>query len=486
MTESAAQGGFRYFVHTNKHYLWTAIVLSLAYFIALRLLYPIPSYFADSFTYVGAAAKNQPVSFRPVMYSKLIQLFRFLSENELALIAGQYFSSVLANLFLFFTTAYFFGFNRWQKLVLFVLLIAHPFYFFSSNYVSSDSFFSSFTVAWFTLLIWIMHRPRWYVTTLHIVLLMLVFTLRYNAVYFPFVTAIAIFFAPMHWGKKLATIATCAVLILGFIETTSRISKAVVGTKIFTGFSGWQFANNALHIVRFKKIDTAEIEDKKVKELLRYSQDYFSQTNDDIPTKASAWYMWHPYSPLKGYMKTQFPKQAYFRKWTALAPLYGKFGKSIILHHPSAYIEHFVLPNAQAYLHPRLEIYDTYFENVDTIAKVARVYYNHTTNRTSKHRPALYAAVFSPWPYIFTLVNVLLLVLGSWYWLSKEYLQQPRLVNRFLLCFAAFFFANFFFVVLLAPSVFRYHIAALTLSFPILLLLLQTLLGRHRKRVICD
>ncbi|HEX8461297.1 MAG TPA: hypothetical protein VF623_07700, partial [Segetibacter sp.] len=138
----------------NRSYILTTFVLGIVYFIGLRILYPIPSFYSDSFTWVGAAASGQPVTFRPVGYSKLIIFFRLLTTSDLALIAGQYFCNLFINLFLFLTVNYFFRFRKGLKSLLFVLLVVNPFYLFYSNYVSSDAFFCCLTVLWFTLLIW--------------------------------------------------------------------------------------------------------------------------------------------------------------------------------------------------------------------------------------------------------------------------------------------------------------------------------------------
>ena len=463
---------FKAYLKQNSTYIWVALAASLFYFLVLRLLYPVPSYFADSFTYVGAAAYNQQITFRPVMYSKLIQFFRVFSTSEIALIASQYFSTVSANLFLFFSCSYFFGFRKWQKIIVFALLILHPFHVFAANYVASDAFFTSLTVAWFTLIIWIMRRPTWYLVALHIALLFLVFTIRYNAIYFPFITAIAILFCRLQVWKKTAIMLVIAGIFFSYIIYTKNITEAKVGTRVFTAFSGWQFANNALHVVKNKKIDTSNIQDTQVKQLLAHSEHFFDTTNLHIPSSASAWYMWYPGGPLKTYMNAHHQTNGYFRNWNAVAPLYDKFGKVIVLQNTGAYIKYFVAPNTQAYLLPKLEIYETYFENVDTVAAIAQTYFKYENNRTSKHKPAVYTAVFGHWPAMFTLVNLLLLIGSAWYIFTRRYLHQSSLVNQFLVCYAAFFVANLLFIVLLAPSVLRYHITIMTIAFPIVLHLL--------------
>jgi hypothetical protein len=143
----------------NKRFIVSALLIGVVYFICLRLLFPVPVFFADSYTYVGAAKNSQPVSFRPIGYSRILVFFRLFSSTDLPVIAAQYYSNLFANLSLFFSAVYFIPLKKAYRQILFFLLIVNPFYLFYSNYISPDSFFCAFTVAWFTLLIWMLHKP---------------------------------------------------------------------------------------------------------------------------------------------------------------------------------------------------------------------------------------------------------------------------------------------------------------------------------------
>jgi hypothetical protein len=474
------QQGFIDYIKQNKRFLWLAIIIGIVYFIIIRFLYPIPSYYADSFTFVGAAARNQPISFRPIMYSRLIQFFHFISTSDVLLLGAQYTSLLLANLFFFFSSCWLFRLSKLYKWVLYILLICHPFYLFASNYISSDAFFTSFTITWFTLLLWIMFKPRWYIILLHLALLVLLFMLRYNAVYYPLLTALAILFSSLAKWKKAPTISISILLILTCIECTRRATESYAGTKVFSAFSGWQLANNALHVIRYQHIDSAEMKTEKEKEILRHCQSFFATNKDSIPTKASAWYMWYDNSPLKTYLLRYDSGRPYFRKWNALGPVYADFGKRIIIQHPITYAKHFVGSNCVEYIYPKLEIYETYFEGVDTIARVAQDYFKYKSNRVSKHRPAVYSAVFGLWPAFFAVANIILLLSGAWYFFSKRHQFHPKITNRFILLFAAYFFINFFFIILLAPSVLRYNIPVLVLSFPFILFFIKEIISKKK------
>jgi hypothetical protein len=460
----------------NRWFLLLAPLVGLLYFFLLRYLYPIASYYSDSFTWVGGANTGQPVTIRPIAYSKLLMFFKYLSTSEVAVVAAQYFSNLVVNLFLFFTCTFLFNFKRGLQILLYVLLIINPFYLFYSNYISSDAFFCCATVLWFTLLIWIINRASWKLMIAQLLVLAFAFALRYNAIFFPAIAAIAIALSQQTIARKLVGIALPVLVITGLILFTKYHTKKFTGTDTFSAFSGWQLANDALHVLQHDKIDTTTIKDKEVKHFTSFVLHYFDTAKQTYPDSgATAVFMWHPYSPLKRYMTVYSTNRSYFKVWNHLGPVYSKFGKTIILQRPATYLRYFVLPNSKAYLFSSLEIYETYMENRDTMPPIVTKYYKYKSNKTPKHHPQVYSFVFEPMKFLFPVINIMFLVLGAWYMISRKYLQQSKLFNQVLLSFAALFLANIFFIVFLAPSVLRYHIFIITLSFPLLLYMVQQL-----------
>ena len=467
----------------NRIYLGFTIPFAIVSFIILRNLYPIPSFYSDSFTWVGAAISRQPISFRPVGYSKLLIFFRYFSSTAVALVAGQYAVTLLTNLFLFFTFAWFFPLKNVYKALLYILLIVNPFYLFASNYVYSDAFFNPLSVLWFTLFIWILHKPSPFYIILQIILLACLFNLRYNAIVFPGISAVGILLTSSSYKKKAVAIAANFMVIIAIWIFTTYQTKSYTGIKTFSAFSGWQLANDAIHVLRHSTIDTLAIKDEEVKAVTTYTIHFFDTTKTFFAdTSASALYMWERVGPLKKYMYV-YPKRnrSYFKTWNALGPVYSKFGQTIILQHPFVYLKHFAIPNAKAYFLPPLEAYATYMENRTTIPGVVTKFYKYKSNKTPKHYPGVYAFVFTPMQALFTVANILFLAIVSAYVFKKHYRKESALFNRTLLCFGALYVVNFFFVVLLAPTVLRYHIFLLTLLFPVLFYLIQQLTVREKQ-----
>ncbi|UAY52597.1 hypothetical protein [Ferruginibacter albus] len=474
---------FSKFIRTqeNRKFFWSAVGISILYFIVLRLLYPVPLYYPDSNTYIQVARDNQDISFRPVQYSQVIRFFKEFSNSDFALIAGQYFSSVFANLFLFFTCTYFFNFRKANKYALFILLLVNPLYLLCSNFILSDSLFSSLSVVWFTLLIWILKRPTWYYTAIQLLLLLVLFKLRYNAIIFPFFTLIAVLLTKQQIWQKAVTVfanfAIIGVLIFGLMNTTEEVT----GTRTFSAFGGWQIANNAMFLLHSdRNIDTTHIDDADVKDVYRFVKHNMDTSKAEYDTaNLTGVYMWDKGSPLKKYVNVYAQKNfstGYFEAWTALGPIYSKFGQAVIFQKPGAYFNRFIKPNSADYFLPSFEAYEEYSAKPDTVQRIVQEYYGYSTNRSGRNHPWVYTYLIYPWKYIFMILNIAFLAIVIVYLISKKFKTQPALFNKALICYGFFFVGNFFFVVLLAPTTFRYHIFIITLTLPFLLWIFQQLI----------
>lgn len=221
-----SQGSFltHIFSGENKNLLWITGAVSVLYFIILKLIYPLPSFCGDSYTYIATARYDYPVSYRPVLYSKYINFFHQFSKSDVALVAAQYISNVLANLFLYLTCTWLFQFRRHYRYLLFLLLICNPFYLFYSNYITSDPFFNSLTVVWFTLLIWMLHRVTWLLIIIQLVILSQLFLIRYNAIIFPFLMWLVVCMARCSYPKRVLSISASLIFIAAFVYLNTRLT----------------------------------------------------------------------------------------------------------------------------------------------------------------------------------------------------------------------------------------------------------------------
>jgi len=291
--------------------------------------------------------------------------------------------------------------------------------------------------------------------------------------------AIALIISRQSLLKKLVTISVAGVLVIAVIFDTKNKTAAVTGTKTFSAFSGWQLANNALHILRYDTVNPASVADTQTRSVLVYIQKYFDTTPPNkFAGLATAFYLWSHTSPLKKYMTVYAGKKnKYFLTWNALGPVYNKFGETIILKKPGSYIEHFVVPNIEAYCLPPLEVYEEYCAGSDTLSKILTTYYKYKTLSVPERHRSVYRIVFKPLPYIFAASIIAFVTLAGWY-LYKRKIFKEVLFSKVLFCFTCFYFFNFLFIVLLAPSVIRYHLFILTLMFPIVIYIFQLLISK--------
>ncbi len=455
----------------NKIYLFATILIAILYFIFLRIYFPFPSFFSDSNAYVQCASNHQLVSFRPTGYSRFISFFHDFSDSDFALIIGQYGCNVIANLLFFLSLTYFFSINKILKNILFIVLLANPLYLLYSNYVLSDSFFCSFTIAWFTVLIWMVYKPGWFVFIAQLVMLVLLFKLRYNAITYPFITALAVVFSRQEKWKKWAIVITSAMVIYLVQLNISTKTEEITGTYVFSAFGGWQLASNALYVVRKENINPTIFTDDDSKAIYKLSKNYFDSIakikhgNDTIPINGT--FLWDQTSPLKTYL-VQYAYAGrlpnYFRTWTALGPIYSDFGMTVIKNNPLAYIKYFVLPNAASYWKPEMEAYDNYNTGSDTVSKTVKDYFKYSSNKVNaKSADGIYKILMHPYKWIFPVINAIFILLAIATLINKRIRKQQPIFFKSAILMCGFYVINFCFVVGLAPTVFRYHVSILTL-----------------------
>ncbi|RZK28677.1 MAG: hypothetical protein EOO61_21730, partial [Hymenobacter sp.] len=335
-----------------------------------------------------------------------------------------------------------------------------------SNYILTDAFFGACTVAWFVALLWMIRQPRWYYTAIQLLLLLILFKLRYNAIVFPVITALALYMSKQKRVYKLTSLGISILLIMAMVVHTTNIVERDTGIRTFSAFSGWQIANNAMHIIRYQKADTTVADEaiQKLSVFINHFQDTTTERFDSVKVNSS--YMWSNRSPLKAYLSVYTKAEGYptyFLTWTALGEVYSKWGRNEILHHPGGYVQHFVWPNIKAYWVPELEAYADYFTNTDTLPLRMQQYYQYPSKKVGPQHEWVYDITFKPWPYLFPVLNAAFLLTTLAWFATRRYKKEQPLTNQWLLYFLFFYAVNFFFIVLLAPSVFRYHVFIITL-----------------------
>jgi hypothetical protein len=506
------------FIVTDKscvRFLLASTLITIIYFILLRVLFMMDSTWWDTLQYVQTTDERLEVNTRPLGYSNFIGFVHAISYSDGVLIFSQYISNIVANLFLFFTLLYFFPLKKGYRVVLFILLICNPLYALYSNYILSDALFCSLSVIWFTILIWIMYRPRWILFFIQLVLLYWTFLLRYNALIYPFLIAIAYLLSKQAIWKKIVSITISFLLIIEIIISVIHVTKDKTGVATFSALGGWQLASNSMFVLKHVKFDSTTFTTKTSKKLCGFVKHYFSSKKmlDSLTkyedTDIHAQFIWNRISPLIHYAGSYFPRfyathpppknsnryviydhyviswnsegpimglkkrdpQNFITSWTTMAPIYEEFGIEVIKKYPLEYLHYFIWPNIKIYFYPPMEAYVNY-NHYRPFKPLLTGYYHFTPDDFDKTHQDWIRIFMYPWSWIFTLINILFLLLTFAYYFTHCY-KNDAWFNQCLIFYLFFYVSNFFFSILIAPNVFRYQITIITLSLSFIIYLWQ-------------
>jgi hypothetical protein len=359
---------FRRFIwvdRTNRFYLFAAVATIGILWTVFKILYPYPNIIFDSYNYMKAAALNWNFNAWPIGYSKILQVFTLFSHSANLLVSLQYFFLELSCLYFFFTWLFLFRPGRFVSHALFISLFLNPIFPYCSNYILSDPIFIGLSVLWISQLLWLIYRPKSYMIIVNAVLIVMAFAIRYSALYYPIVAALAFMLSRQGVKQKIVGIGLPLILLGSFILYTSYLTVPITGQKQFSAFGSWKLANDALIAYKYVlpgNIDSApekfRLLDNRVRQYFRVTKD----TNDLLHSDYTlgSYYMFDPKSPLVEYMNSLYgPDQRFLntKKWLIVAPLYQSYGIYIIRKYPAAFTRYFLFPNLFRYMAPPGEIF---------------------------------------------------------------------------------------------------------------------------------
>jgi len=352
---------------TNKRYLWVAASIIIGLWILFKQFYPYPTLVLDSYYYLRATALNLSVNAWPIGYSKFLQVFNLISHSSNLLVTIQYLFLELCCLGFFFTWNFLLRPGRITRNLLFVLLFANPLFLYCSNLILSDALFIGLSILWVTQLLWIIYQPRPYMIFSSALLLVIAFTVRYNALYYPFVGALVFILSRQRTILKLAGIGLPLVLLALFIGYTSIKVGVITGERQFSAFGGWKLANDALYMYAHVYKGRFQPVPEKFRALDSLVREYFIVSGDsgDI-SKADYTYgslfMFAQETPLVRYLfnlsggRSRWPFIG-TKEWLSLGPLYQAYGAWLIRQYPLAFARYFLWPNLMRYINPPGEVF---------------------------------------------------------------------------------------------------------------------------------
>lgn len=462
----------------NRRYAVIAVIAAVVQLFVFKLCYPYADFFSDSYSYIFAAMAGADVNIWPIGYSKFLSLFHHLSYSDTALVAFQYLFGQLTTLYFFFTLLYFYHPGKLVRDVVFIGCFFNPLLLYLSNYVSSDSLFFSLSLWWVIQLLWILHRPRPYQVFVHALLIAALFTLRYNAMFYPAISGIVLIISRQRLVWKLSGIILPLLLIGAFVHHTRNAAYEITGTRQFSIFGGWQLANNALYMYPY--ITTPGTPPSGCEAFDQVVKQYFSKIPAELKSvspRDGAFYIKYSSAPLKQYLVThvrtdQDSTNGIF-SWGAVAPVFGSYGKSLIIRHPIAFTQYFLLPNAINYLIPPLEKLQVYNLGQGQVSGWAVRWFHYRDKHVKAISFTIQGAILLLFPGLFLICNFFFIwSLISWIKTrhtrpTDKYFMQTVIVISLLLL------ANCAFSILASPIVLRYQVFPLLLLFTFSLLLAE-------------
>jgi hypothetical protein len=478
LTEQDSFKAFLFRNNRNRMTLSLVVAATIIQFAIFKYLYPFASFiYGDSFKYLEAANDNLTIALYPIGYSKFLRLVSIFAKPDIILVGLQYLLIQLSALFLLFTIFYFYRAGKVMQLILLCFMVFNPLFLHLANLVSSDGFFLSLSLTWFSLLLWIIHQPSNKIIIWHGLILFLAFSVRYNALIYPFIAAAAFGLSSLSLRKKIVGLSLSFLLCGGFIGMTMYQYKKLTGYWQFSPFSGWQMANNAMYAYRY--VDSADRKPvlPKYKALDKMIRKFYDRTRNltiypSEQEQASTFYMWSPGMPLMQYRDSLFRDTAAatdFKRWASMGPFYKEYGIYIIKKYPLYFLRYFAWPNSKKYYAPPVEFLQSYNSDQERVTKQAKKWFGYQTRMIKTRMSTGKTWVLDFYPILTGIVNVIMLF-GLLYYILLKGWQYSSVFNKTIMIATIVWLLNSGFTIFASSAALRFQ------SFPVVLTTTFTLL----------
>lgn len=478
----------------NRIYLLAALAINIVLFLFYKYYHPLPDFYSDSQGYILAAAENKRVFYRPFGYARFLQRLHNFTDDHYTIVAVQYCMAVIASLFCYFSVDYLFRFqNKKIKFISWLLVTVNPLLLALSNMILSDILFTALSVVWFTLLLWVIKKKQWWSLIAQVVILYLVFQVRYNALYYPVLCSIVLLLSPgMKVYYRLSGVAASFIVIFALYNGIRNETAQATGADVFAGFSGWQMANNALYIYKHTDIKSSDFEENDQR-LLNEFVKFFIDSMPAIDKQGieqgvpGAAFLWAPKSPLKQYVTYHYKKyrSSYFRSWYQVSEMYGDYGKRIITKYPYAYFRWYILGNLRFFMVPMAETLETYNVGDTKLTPLTRQWLRIKEDKLYTRSPSLQRTVMSPYPWLHAVLFVFGLLMPALY-LFRAKKRQGKWRGSFVmpvLFWYLFLLAGMAFSVIAAVVCLRYEAVLFVISFTLPLYFLDQFISMRKKAI---
>lgn len=456
----------------NRAYFIISLSIILLQLLIYKYYYPFASFiYGDSYCYIDEAIKNAQIDTYPIGYPMFLRLFSAITCSDTALVIFQYLLLQIGGLFLVFTLFYFYRLHELTKIILLGVTLFNPFFLHLANTVSSDNFFFSVSLIWFTLLIWLLYKPTFQILVIHAIVMFLAFIIRFNALCYPLIILLVFLQSNMKALWKLVGIALVILLVGSFINYNREKYAELCGIKQFSPFSGWLMANNAMYAYRYIPVNERKGVPDKFRKLDQNIRQYFDSTKDHRKYPIEGVMAYHDYmwdqrvSPLWSYFREEYKQDvdtSIQKTWARLGPFYKEYGTWIIVNYPIEFSNYVLWPNFQRWFAPPIEFLEKYNSGYNNVPNYVKDWFKYKSDKIYSRvkNPKMIETALGFYPMVVGISHILfffsflaLLFLG----INKKY---PLLFKGVLLVF-------FYWIVNLGFSVFASPIALRFQMFPI-------------------
>lgn len=465
----------KYDTSSNKIYIYCTILIVTIIWYILKKLYPSPFITFDSCLYINAASDNIDVDYWPIGYSKFIHAVGLISHSVTLFVTLQCIFLQLSFLLFFLTIKSLFSFSKLASLLLYSFLFLNPLFIFASNHIMSDIMFTALSLLWITQLLLILSKPNPIFIITQAILILLTFTIRYTALYYPIITIIGFSLSSYSIKEKTIGIIITIIFLGAFIEFTRNKMESTSGIKMYSYSSGWKNANNALYMYENIANNDSSTVPGKYKLLHQITKSYFKAPHrkynlfdfsDDI--YSGCFYMFSSSSPLLKYDRlVNGENSSAFNLKSSIrcSSLFNSYGNYLIINHPIDYAKHVILPNMLSYYSPLSEIFGDVkilYSNWDDLGQKIKDWYHLTNNKNSTNLLQMRGYLLSPFPIIISIIHFLFFL--SLIFLIINWKTVPKRKIRYISIIIFYCVLNFLFYILLTPSVLRFQLVSFILE----------------------
>lgn len=453
------------------------LLIVAGFFLVFKILYPYPNLIMDSYIYLRPLVEGQHVNTFPMGYTWFIGLVGLISRSATLLVWVQYLFLQLSFLLFYFTILHFFQPGKWTRILLFIFLFCNPLFMYAGNLVMSDTLFTTLSILWLTQMLWIFFRPRPYMIVLQAVFLLLVFAVRYNALYYPFLGAIALFFTRIPIWQKLAGVGLQILLIGSFVLYTTHEMKLVTQQSVFSPFGSWRLANNALYMYghvclqgdglssvppRFGGLDSMV---RRYFNAIRWVDDQADANS------VAALYAGDPTSPLVIYKELKYGPDSVFldlRKFSLMAPMYSAYGVFLVKRYPFSYVKWFIWPSLVRYFISPQEVFAStspFYLRGDAIGKEMNAWFRLKTLSVAPSVISLRDILLSPYIILKTLIHFAFFIGVVGFFFLGGLKMADRTMVHAVIFIAAVWTIDLFFKVTAGAIALRHQMFIMVLEF---------------------